>query len=223
MKLTESISDTSNLFNWLKILLSKPLPGMKAQLLMAPKINDNRFNMDKSKAPVYSSILILFYLRKGEVTTLFIRRPDYPGVHGGQISYPGGRMEMFDKDSEDTALRETEEEIGIKGVNIKIAGSLTQLYIPPSNYLVKPFVGVTKPNPIFTPEPSEVSEIVEVPLKKLLSPNCIKQTPPSPEFKFMEVPAYFINGVVIWGATAMITSELLAIINKSLPSVKEKT
>lgn len=133
------------------------------------------------------------------------------------MAFPGGKHEPEDKSNVDTALRETEEEVGLARNSITIVGALTPLYIPPSNYMVYPFIGIATANPDFSPDPGEVADIIEIPLTKLAAPETVKLLPPSPEFNFMEVPAYVVNSIVIWGATAMITSEFIEIIRKSTP------
>jgi 8-oxo-dGTP pyrophosphatase MutT (NUDIX family) len=202
-------------------LLRKPLPGMEAQLKMAPSARIRElFSSHTEKQPVMSSVLIPIYLKGGVIHTLFIRRPDYPGIHGGQMAFPGGRSEPFDVDHMGTAIRETEEEIGVERDLIQIAGALTPLYIPPSNYMVYPFVGIIPSEPVFTPDPSEVAEVVEIPLQDLLKPGSTQTLAPSPEFHFMEVPAFVIGSNVIWGATAMITAELIALIKSNRLEMK---
>lgn len=215
MQETDQIHNTTTLLRQFSTALQQPLPGVQAQLSMAPEgvIRDVFTHADRN--PVRSSVLILIYLREGRATTLYIRRPEYPGIHSGQMAFPGGRYEEEDTDNRSTALRETEEEIGIARESLLVAGALTPLYIPPSNYIVYPFVAIAQPEPSFIPDPSEVSGIVEVPLSVLMSPGCICHLPPSPEFRFMEVPAYVFDETIVWGATAMITAELISVINQN--------
>lgn len=214
MQETTLEQSTKTVFNFFHEALKGFLPGIQSQLVMAPMGSIREVIVNPGKQPIQSSVTILLYLRDGEITTLFIRRPEYPGIHSGQMAFPGGRYEDDDQDHQHTALRETEEEIGISTDNIEVAGALTPLYIPPSNYMVHPFVAVTNPDPSFTPDPAEVSGIVEIPLKALLAPDCIKQLPPSPEFRFLDVPAYVFHETIVWGATAMITAEFIALIRQ---------
>jgi 8-oxo-dGTP pyrophosphatase MutT (NUDIX family) len=143
-----------------------------------------------------------------------MKRTEYPGVHSGQISFPGGGREPGDTDIVDTALRETEEEIGIKKESITTIGTLTDLYIPPSNFLVTPVIGYINERPVFHPDPEEVDEVVEVALEKIMDTNTKqeKEITIFPDIK-IKVPSYYTNGHVIWGATAMMLSELIEIIN----------
>ncbi|HRZ42168.1 MAG TPA: CoA pyrophosphatase [Bacteroidales bacterium] len=205
---------TQQLFERLQPALSLTLPGTEAQMQMVPAARHDQIFRQKHQTPVHSSILIVMYFKGQKVHVLFIRRPEYPGVHSGQIAFPGGRREPEDADNLATGLRETEEETGIQRETLQIAGALTPLYIPPSNYLVFPFVAVAPPDPRFIPDPTEVASIVEIPLENLLNPDSIRLMPPAREFSFLEVPAYVIGETVIWGATAMITAELLAVISR---------
>lgn len=134
-------------------------------------------------------------------------------VHSGQVSFPGGMAEKSDHSLIDTALREADEEIGIVPESIKIIGSLTKLYIPPSNFDVYPIVGVTLSTPIFNSN-SEVHKILEIDLATLTLPETFthKQIQHRSGNEFL-VPCYYIQEEVIWGASAMIISELLDVIN----------
>jgi 8-oxo-dGTP pyrophosphatase MutT (NUDIX family) len=214
--LTENAIQSYSLIEPLTAALSSPLPGIEAQATMAPGARLKEiFQMTHDRQAIQSGVMILLYARQGVMHTVMIRRPEYPGIHSGQMAFPGGRFEAEDADMQATALRETEEEIGISRNTMQIAGALSPLYIPPSNYMVHPFVGFTSPDPVFTPDPSEVAEVVEIPLLELLNPGSVKHLPPAPEFKFMDVPAYVIGRAVIWGATAMITAEFMAVIHRN--------
>jgi 8-oxo-dGTP pyrophosphatase MutT (NUDIX family) len=144
-----------------------------------------------------------------------ILRPTYEGIHSGQISLPGGRFELTDEDIKQTALRETYEEIGIDPAEVTIIGQLTQLYIPPSNYLVQPFVGFTSGSPAFNPQPEEVEQIIEIPLTTLLDENNLVQKEISVGDIQFSTPSFVINGTTIWGATAMILNEFKEILLKA--------
>jgi 8-oxo-dGTP pyrophosphatase MutT (NUDIX family) len=201
--------------------LLKPLPGKDIQLRMS-SIKRLREMMDQSQIikGVKSSVLILLYpcVNEEEISFVLIQRPSYEGVHGGQISLPGGRSEDKDKDLNETALREANEEIGIDPDKIKTIGTLTELYIPPSNYLVLPFLGYTYEKPIFKPDPQEVAEIIEIKLNDFLNDNNIR-------YKDIFVrpglhvygPCFEIENHTIWGATAMILNEFREILKKIKP------
>jgi len=162
-----------------------------------------------------SSVLLLLYPWMDEIYTVFMLRPDYGGVHGGQISFPGGKYEPGDSDLQSTALRETWEELGIEPQKVTIIGALSDLYIPPSRYLVKPFVGFIPERPNFQADPQEVEEVIELPVSQLIRETSVQTVRHKigPGVR-MKAPAYLVNGYIIWGATAMIFSEFKEIITK---------
>src|SRR5690606_24654850 len=137
-------------------------------------------------------------------------RPDYDGVHGGQISLPGGKKEEKDKDYIATAVRETEEEIGVSAKEITVLGSLTELYVSASNIQVLPVVGFCTRPPMFIPNPYEVEEIIEVSIDDLTKEKEVKFTDISVRGHKINSPYYHLKGKVVWGATAMILSEFVA-------------
>lgn len=198
----------------LKYRLSLPLPGIEAQLKMAHV--ERRLNLSRIKIPDYArmgAVLILLFEEEGSVKTCFIERTQYDGVHSGQIAFPGGKKEP-DETLEQTALRETEEEVGVNRHHITVLGQLTELYIPPSNFLVHPFVGSVGYRPQFLPQVTEVAEVVEVNIdelgdvrlrgeKKIMLSNG----------NMVHTPYYSLHGKTVWGATAMIISEFLEVVN----------
>ncbi len=193
--------------------LKKKLPGKNAQQMLMPEgrmlsnINENKVN---------ASVLILLYPNiKGEVSTVLIKRPIYNGHHSGQISFPGGKLEPSDKNFEITALRESKEEIGINPDEIRIIGTLTELYIPISNFLVHPYVGYTLNTPYFLIDKSEVEYIIEFPVKILLSLE-IKNRKQIIFDKERNIPYFEINKEIVWGATSMILNEFIQLIRKCM-------
>lgn len=188
-----------------------PLPGVSAHLAMAPLHRRSEIQDPLRQArAVKSSVLILLYEKAGEPHIVFIRRPEYNGVHSGQIAFPGGRWEATDKSLYHTALRETREEIGIDTQNIQYAGKLTDLYIPPSNYIVSPFAGFLSGEFSFKPDPQEVAEIIEIPLSFILQENPIQPVSLTVRGEvFKEIPAYVYGENIIWGATAMMLNEFV--------------
>jgi 8-oxo-dGTP pyrophosphatase MutT (NUDIX family) len=202
----------TDFFENLKNELKKDLPGEKAHIKMAPGIRDYFKPNTKSRK---AGVLILLYPKNQELYVAFIRRTEYNGPHSGQISFPGGKTEKVDRDIIDTALRESNEEIGIDPKQVNIFGQLTQLHIPVSNFLVYPVIGRYESTPVFKADPNEVKEVLEIKLKDLLNPNnCTTK-----EFNYGEIsflaPIYNPNNITIWGATAMILSEFLDIVEKN--------
>jgi 8-oxo-dGTP pyrophosphatase MutT (NUDIX family) len=196
--------------------LKEQLPGNAIQYLMAPAIRQPLPNdMLKGMNPKPSGVLILIYPHDNELFTVLEQRPSYTGPHSGQISLPGGKRETFDKTIVDTALREANEEIGINLDEIELIGSLSDLYIPPSNFCVSPAVAYSYKRPAFKIEPSEVVSLIEVPLKILTDKNIVKSKVMTLSGGFViETPYYDIDSNVVWGATAMILSEFIYILNE---------
>jgi len=200
----------------LKQRLQQPLPGVTSHLKMAPGSRVQEFNNLSNIIPLAknSAILILLFPDNGKLKTVFIQRSVYDGVHSGQISFPGGKVETTDKDFEATALRETFEEIGVKPKAIEIIGQLTDCYISPSNFLVKVFAGYTLQKPIFIPDKKEVQSVLEVDMDEFYNSNNIaeKEFYSTSRKTTIYAPCYLVNGMEIWGATAMMLSELLDVL-----------
>jgi 8-oxo-dGTP pyrophosphatase MutT (NUDIX family) len=199
----------------IKKRLQKPLPGLDAQLRLAPitRLND----LKEIKIPGdarQSAVLALFYPQSRDIGLLLIKRAVDDTVHSGQISFPGGKKEETDADLRQTALRETFEEVGIAPEYISIIGTLSKMYIPPSNFEVQPFIGYMKNDPQLITN-YEVESVIKVSLNDLTHPKAIQnKTIRSRNGQLYEVPCYFINDEIIWGATAMMLSELIAIISE---------
>lgn len=206
-----------NLFvETLKSEIERSLPGTEAQLEMAPQ---DRLLMNFPRAPGpgtrVAAVLILLFPKESSVSTIFMQRPDYEGIHAGQISFPGGMKEPSDENLVNTALRETFEEVGVDKSEITLIGTLTPLFIPVSDILVTPAVGWANVKPEFRLQKEEVVYLIEGNLKELLNPSIIKirQLEVRGEMRYIKYFDY--NGHVIWGATAMMLNELLTIIRDS--------
>lgn len=186
------------------------LPGIEAQFKLAPKLRLN-YNAKKIKAddPKIAAVLALFYPNQNnEVTLLLTKRANYNGTHSGQISFPGGKVEQSDLNLKQTALRETFEEVGIIDEDIEVIREFTEVYIPPSNFLVTPFIGIIYNKPVFKVN-SEVAKIIEVPFSKLIDETNIGSIKITNSYmKETSVPCFKIDDSIIWGATAMVLSEI---------------
>jgi 8-oxo-dGTP pyrophosphatase MutT (NUDIX family) len=182
--------------------LSCPLPGMSAQIKMAPQ-----------PRPGWDPSFILLYPRVGQLHLVLTRRTQTVRSHKGQISLPGGARENNEPLIQ-TALRETLEELGIPSDGTEVIGPLSVLYTPPSRYCIYPFVAHRLVIPTFHPDPVEVAEVLEVPLATLLDPSTRRVTYWSdPDFETpRRVPFFNIHDQVVWGATAMILSELVTML-----------
>ncbi|MGY6743564.1 MAG: NUDIX hydrolase [Cecembia sp.] len=190
--------------------LKKPLPGREGQITMAPlPVDEERFI--QSIRPDYrkGAVLMLLYPDlKRQAFVPFIKRPTYPGVHSGQIAFPGGKMEESDKDLSETALRETEEEIGVDAQKVELIGKLSDLYIPPSNFMVSPYIGFTLEKPEFSPDPEEVVRIINCPFKTLLDKSVRKTGTVQGSGGYrLKAPYFDIESEMVWGATAMMLGE----------------
>ncbi len=192
------------------------LPGKDAHVKMAPQPLDlRRFTTSFSEPPKKSGVLLLFYPDQGAVYFPLIKRPQYPGVHSGQVGFPGGKMEPSDPDILFTALREAEEEIGIDASKVEVLGRLTDLYIPTSNFLVSPVVGFLPEKPSFVPEQREVARIIATEVISLFHPEVRKQTQLAVGGgMYLDTPYFEVEEEVVWGATAMILSELIQVLDQ---------
>lgn len=194
------------------------LPGESAHKKLAPLIRINELDeIDMStRNPQEAGVMAVFYPDNENVTRLvLILRKTYKGVHSNQVGFPGGRVEEIDKDLEDTALRETEEEVGIPQNEIEVVKKLSRLYIPPSNFWVQPYIGLLKTTPQMVAQETEVEEILEVKLSDFLNDdNMITENLSTSYAKEIEVPAYRLNGYVVWGATGMMLSEIRELLLK---------
>jgi len=190
--------------------LNHPLPGQEAQYKMAHQVR-RRVAPTPEDARM-AGVLALFYPKSDDWHLVFIERPHHPeDRHGGQISFPGGKQEESDHSLAETALREAEEEIGVPSSSVQLLGSLTDLYIPVSNFLVNPYVGFTTQRPSFEPQPSEVEDIIEVPFDTFLNKDTRQRIDLqiTEQITLQQVPYFNVEGKVIWGATAMMLSELI--------------
>jgi 8-oxo-dGTP pyrophosphatase MutT (NUDIX family) len=183
--------------------------GEAAQLLMAPSLRPRQRSLELGTQPRLGGVLMLLYCADDELMLVLMLRPTYDGVHSGQVSCPGGRHEPPET-LEMTALRETEEEIGVPPDSVIILGPLTPLYILPSDYEVHPFVGFhAAGRPIFISHPREVAAIIETPLRLLLDPATRREEEWDLRGLRMTVPFFQVGEHKVWGATAMMLSELV--------------
>jgi len=199
--------------------LKQGLPGSLAHALMSPMgRGDTEEYLSNTKVPVRTSaVMIVLFEDNHECKMVLIKRPSYDGVHSGQISFPGGKYEEADANYGETALRETFEEIGVCCDQIRIIGKLSRIYIPPSNFLVYPFIGYCEKTPFFHPDEKEVDQLIFLSINVLLNDEIRK------EGSFMsggktnwkiEAPYYEIENEKVWGATAIILSEFKQILSR---------
>ena len=191
--------------------LKDPLPGESAHQFMQ-STSKLRLTVKPNKRTRKSAVLILFYPYKGEIYFPLILRPAYDGVHSGQVAFPGGRYERTDENLIRTALREAQEEIGLRLNDVKVLGILTELFIPPSNFYVLPVIAAMPYRPDFFPDPREVEDIFEIKLKEISDVSIIGSSEIQVRGVQITAPHYEVNGYKIWGATAMMISELLTVL-----------
>jgi 8-oxo-dGTP pyrophosphatase MutT (NUDIX family) len=202
-------------------MLIENLPGREAQLLLAPKMRAESLKNEKEIPydAVKSAVLVLLYPPDEENSTvnsdwelLLIERSTYNGAHSGQIAFPGGKQEPGEKDPQTTASREAFEELGIEQNNYSILGELTHIYIPITNFVIFPVLALSKNKTPYVMNTKEVAGYKRVPLKAFATDN-IKTIKVEREVnQISEAPCYICDDYTIWGATAMIISELYQLI-----------
>ena len=177
----------------------------------------NATDIEKLK-PRQAAVMALFYPDSNDEThIILILRKTYKGVHSNQVGFPGGKVEETDRDLEHTALRETEEEVGVSQKDITVIKKLTNIYIPPSNFWVQSFIGYTAHYPKFVAQESEVEALIEVPLAQFLAKEAKTTALISNSYmNEVEVPAYILEGHTVWGATAMMLNEVRSLFVNSI-------
>lgn len=199
----------------LKERLQYQLPGEKGQLKMSPQPSAPRFNKKSWETARKGAVLILLYPGKDDVYFPLIRRPEYNGVHSGQVALPGGARDDNDQDLIETALREAEEEVGLDKQKVNVIGELSELYIPPSNFLVKPIVGIVDYQPKFKKDPFEVAAIIEAQLTPFYDASYAGKTIVHTAYgSIKNTPFYPVADQVVWGATAMILGEFSMVLSE---------
>ena len=190
------------------------LDGESAHLEMTPYRNDVAKSLNHKREPRQSAVTVLLFEKNNQTECILIQRPEYEGTHSAQIAFPGGKLEQGETLRE-AALRETHEEIGIPHSDIELIGELSQLYIPPSNFMVTPFLGVLEKEPFYIPDQREVAEVFSFPVSELMELKDI----PTTKIKLnnglkLETPYFNINNKIVWGATAAMLNELRLILIK---------
>jgi 8-oxo-dGTP pyrophosphatase MutT (NUDIX family) len=189
-----------------------PLPGIPAQLAMSPEPRAGHkayFEVEDSCRK--AGVLVLLYPKHGQLTVLLTRRTESVNHHRGQISLPGGEQHPGES-LEATALRETVEELGLDLTAVRVLGRLTPLFIPPSNYCIYPTVAAIPGPPTFRAAPEEVAEVIEAPVDHLADPANRRREIRPYGGRDVDVPFFEFAGHKIWGATAMVLAELLALL-----------
>ncbi len=185
------------------------LGGLEAQFKLAPETRKISTKTSHYSNVKKAAVLVLFYPGKNNKThVLLTLRAQYNGTHSAQVSFPGGKVDLNDKNLQETALRECFEEVGVSSKKITLVKEMTDVYIPPSNFLVTPFIGFTSKKLNFTSN-EEVAQIIEVPLKDLLHDGAIYfENKNFSDASNVRIPYFLLNNHKVWGATAMIISEV---------------
>ncbi len=196
--------------------LGEPLPGIVAQGKMKPFLpTAPSLDFPESKTARESAVLALLYPKEDVPHILLIERNIYNGAHSGQISLPGGKLE-FRETYKDAAVRETKEEVGIDKGNYDIIGELSKIYVAASDFNIQPIVAVTDKPLIIQPDVREVAQILETPLPYFFELERRKQRLIKNAMGFELMAPYFdVHDRTLWGATAMILSELVEIIQQA--------
>ncbi|MGV3696364.1 NUDIX hydrolase [Flavobacterium sp.] len=192
-------------------ILNVELPATLAHAKMVPPNREELIrNTDFTKVtPKKAAVMMLFYPRDFQTHLALILRTSYNGVHSSQIAFPGGKVELYDFDLKQTALRETHEEIGVHPNSITVIRAFTEVYIPPSNFMVYPFLGYSHEELEFTLQADEVAGMVEFPVSDFLDDRILTSKPIKTSYAdIIDVPGFQVSDHFIWGATAMILSEL---------------
>jgi 8-oxo-dGTP pyrophosphatase MutT (NUDIX family) len=200
--------------------LTQPLPGSNAQNRMTSReLKPVEEYLRENPSHRRSAVLMTLYPHNGEIHTLLIKRPSYQGVHSGQLALPGGAEEPEDRSPAHTALREAFEEVGLEAAPEQLLGALTPLYIPPSNFLVRPFMLQLSERPEWKPSADEVEALLEIPLRTFLDQRIKDHRKINIGNGItIDAPCYIIEENTLWGATAMMFSELEVMLEEVLAS-----
>jgi 8-oxo-dGTP pyrophosphatase MutT (NUDIX family) len=164
-----------------------------------------------------AAVMMLAYPKNSKTYLALILRNASTGVHSSQVALPGGKVEPEDINLEATALRETFEEIGVLPERIQVVRAFSEVYIPPSRFLVFPFLGVSQNELTFDPSLDEVAKMIELPLEDLLDDSNLTVVPLKTSYSDeINVPAFDLQGYIVWGATAMMLNELKETIKRVL-------
>jgi 8-oxo-dGTP pyrophosphatase MutT (NUDIX family) len=191
--------------------LKGTLPGVEFQRKF---MHEERLlsNIQPNETTRQSAVLVAFYPSDGEVYLPLILRPAYDGTHGGQMALPGGKMEYSDENLVRTALREAQEEVGVKAMDVNVIGELTDVFIPVSNFLVKPIVGFLDYKPDFFLDKREVEKLFEIKFSDFLKLENKGIRTITVGKRNLTVPGFEIQNQWIWGATALIINEIVEVI-----------
>lgn len=197
--------------------LTRDLPGAAAQERMAPMPRREwPAGFNPARIREAAGLLLVFpaetkNAKAAEADVLLTVRADTLGRHRGQVSLPGGVIDPGET-FEQAALREAHEEVGLAQEQVRVLGALTPLDIPVSGFRLHPIVGASETRPRLAPAFGEVARILEIDIDELLAPDCVVHTPRERDGVTLTVPVFHVQGVEIWGATAMVLAEFLSLL-----------
>lgn len=202
----------SSVKTYLKEALAGDLPGQDSHRKMLPP--GRRLKIVDQEIPVVkqSSVLLLLFPEGDQLYICLTKRPSTMKHHPGQISFPGGRLEKDDISAEFAALREAREEVGIDPASVEILGKLSDLYVEVSQFSIQPFLAWADVKPEFKVNYDEVEALILLPLNLVMEDNIIAETEMETVTGRLPIKYYAFNNEMIWGATAMILSELVEIL-----------
>lgn len=211
--------DFEKLLARLESRLKEPLPGPLAhEKMRAVPVGNIKPNFGHVAPPRPGSVLIVLYPEANRILFPLIKRPDYEGMHGGQISFPGGKTEPGE-DRIETALREGQEEIGIDAKQLEVIGTLSEFFVIPSNFMVTPVVAFASARPVLKADPIEVARILHGDIESILPDSVIRQKEITAARSFqMMAPHFEVENEIVWGATAMILNEFRLIVREIIGS-----
>ena len=206
----------STVKTYLKESLQSELPGVNAHSKMLPPGRRLKTNDDELSSVKMSSVLLLLFPEGEQLYICLTKRPQTMKHHPGQISFPGGKVEKDDTSAEMTALREAREEVGIDHGKIEILGKLSDLYVEVSQFSIQPFLAWADQRPDFLVDFGEVEKLILFPVSDFVANEIISEIELETVTGSLQVKYYPYDGEFIWGATAMILSELIEILKRQL-------
>lgn len=201
--------------NFLRIRLQSELPGREVQLRMAVSAKQFYTSAHSEKNAVPAAVLILLHEHQNRTCFYLTERSEFVEHHRGQISLPGGVQEN-NENLLDTALRETEEELGIPVKHIKVLGTLTPLFVLVSGFKIHPFIGILTSRIKMKPAHMEVAEVFSAQINELLDEHNLKKESRNIRGLDVMVPYFQLNNHKVWGATSMILSEFKVILSEGM-------